>query len=425
MRTVIKNGHLIDPKQGLSQKLDIAYEDGLIAAIGENLTGDETIDASGLVVAPGLVDIHVHFREPGQESKEDIGSGSRAAAAGGFTTVVQMANTSPPIDDAGKVEFVLRRARETASIRVYPTATATKGMQGVEMTEMAELKRVGAVAVTDDGKDIESSLVLRRVLEYAQMCGLLYMAHCEDLVLADGGAINEGYTSTRLGLPGIPAAAEETRIERNARLAELAGARIHIQHVTSREGVEICRAAKARGVQLTCESAPHYWMLTDEAIATHGPNAKMNPPLRTEEDRLAIIQGFKDGVFDCIATDHAPHTPTEKDAEVEDAPFGIIGIETSLPLAITGLVEPGHLSLERVIDLMTWSGAKVLDLPAGYLEEGGPADIVLFDPKEKWIIDPDQSLSKSRNTPFKGQEVTGRVKRTICAGKIVYEDPAV
>ena len=397
----------------------------LIAAIGENLTGDETIDASGLVVAPGLVDIHVHFREPGQESKEDIGSGSRAAAAGGFTTVVQMANTSPPIDDAGKVEFVLRRARETASIRVYPTATATKGMQGVEMTEMAELKRVGAVAVTDDGKDIESSLVLRRVLEYAQMCGLLYMAHCEDLVLADGGAINEGYTSTRLGLPGIPAAAEETRIERNARLAELAGARIHIQHVTSREGVEICRAAKARGVQLTCESAPHYWMLTDEAIATHGPNAKMNPPLRTEEDRLAIIQGFKDGVFDCIATDHAPHTPTEKDAEVEDAPFGIIGIETSLPLAITGLVEPGHLSLERVIDLMTWSGAKVLDLPAGYLEEGGPADIVLFDPKEKWIIDPDQSLSKSRNTPFKGQEVTGRVKRTICAGKIVYEDPAV
>jgi len=421
MRTVIKNGHLIDPKQGISQKLDVAFEDGLVAAIGENLTGDEEIDATGLVVAPGLVDIHVHFREPGQESKEDIGSGSRAAAAGGFTTVVQMANTSPPIDDAGKVEFVLRRARETAAIRVYPTATATKGMQGVEMTEMAELKRVGAVAVTDDGKDIESSLVLRRVLEYANMCGLLYMAHCEDIVLADGGSINEGFTSTRLGIPGIPAAAEEIRIGRNARLAELAGARIHIQHVTSKVGVDICRAAKARGVRLTCESAPHYWMLTDEAVAIHGPNAKMNPPLRTDEDRLAVIQGFKEGVFDCIATDHAPHTPTEKDAEVEDAPFGIIGIETSLPLAITGLVEPGHLTLERVIDLMTWSGARILDLPAGYLEEGGPADIVLFDPKETWIIDPEQSLSKSRNTPFKGQAVTGRIKRTICAGKTVFE----
>src|SRR5690606_8002545 len=209
-----------------------------------------------------------------------------------------------------------------------------------------------------------------------------------------------GYTSTRLGIPGIPKAAEETRIERNARLAELAGARIHIQHVTTAGGVEICRAAKARGVQLTCESAPHYWMLTDEAVVTHGPNAKMNPPLRTEEDRLAIIQGFKDGVFDCIATDHAPHTPTEKDAEVEDAPFGIIGIETSLALAITGLVEPGHLTLERVIDLMSWSGAQVLGLPAGFLEEGGPADIVLFDPKQQWIIDPELSLSKSRNTPF-------------------------
>lgn len=422
MRTVIKNGHLIDPKQGISQKLDIAFEDGLVTAIGENLAGDETIDASGLVVAPGLVDIHVHFREPGQESKEDIGSGSRAAAAGGFTTVVQMANTRPPIDDAGKVEFVLRRARETASIRVYPTATATKGMEGVEMTEMAELKRVGAVAVTDDGKDIESSLVLRRVLEYANMCGLLYMAHCEDMVLADGGSINEGFTATRLGIPAIPAAAEEIRIERNARLAEITGARIHIQHVTSKVGVEICRAAKARGVRLTCESAPHYWMLTDEAVIAHGPNAKMNPPLRTEEDRLAIIQGFVDGVFDCIATDHAPHTPTEKDAEVEDAPFGIIGIETSLPLAITGLVAPGHLTLERVIDLMTWSGAKVLDLPAGYLEEGGPADIVLFDPKAEWIIDPEDSFSKSRNTPFKGMQVQGRVKRTICGGKTVHED---
>ncbi|MCC6144033.1 MAG: dihydroorotase, partial [Candidatus Hydrogenedentes bacterium] len=381
MSLVIKNGHVIEPAQGISEVMDVLIEEGRIKRVGKGLSGDESIDATGLVVCPGLVDIHVHFREPGFESKETIETGARAGAAGGFTTVVTMANTEPRIDNAGMVEFVARRAREAAVIKIRPAACATKGMLGQEITEMAELKDVGAVAVTDDGKDIASSAVLRRVLEYARMVGLPYMAHCEDEALAEGGAMNEGFTATLLGIPGIPKAAEECRIDRNIRLAELAGAHIHIQHVTSAGGVEIVRQAKKRGARVTCESAPHYWMLTDEAIKTFNANAKMNPPLREEEDRLAIIEGFKDGTIDCIATDHAPHTPTEKEVEFSVAPFGILGLETSLALAITGLVEPGHLALERVIALMTVEGSKLCNLGVGTLAEGSAADVCVFDPK--------------------------------------------
>jgi len=400
--------------------MDLLIEDGKVVQIGEGLMGDETIDATGCIVCPGLVDIHVHFREPGFESKETIASGSKAAAHGGFTSVVTMANTMPRIDNAGMVEFVNRRAREEAVINIWPAACATKEMKGQEMTEMAELRDVGAVAVTDDGQDITSSWVMRHVLEYAAMCGLTYLAHCEDHTLMEGGAMNEGYNSTRLGIPGCPKAMEEIMIDRNIRLAELAGAKIHIQHVTTKEGMNIVRRAKERGVNVTCETCPHYWMLTDDAVEERGTNAKMNPPLREEEDRLAVIEGIKDGTVDCISTDHAPHTPSEKDVEFEDAPFGILGLETSLALGITGLVAPGHISMERLVALMSDAGAEILELDAGVIKEGGPADITIFNPDEEWRVDANAFYSLSRNTPFEGSTLKGVVKRTLVEGVTVY-----
>lgn len=420
MSLAIVNGHLIEPASGVSEPMDILVEGKTVAKIGKGLKGTETIDATGCVVCPGLVDIHVHFREPGYESKETIATGSRAAAKGGVTSVVTMANTRPVIDNAGMVEFVNRRARETSVIKVWPAACATKGMEGAEMTEMAELKAVGAVAVTDDGRDIASSWVMRRVLEYASMCGLIYLAHCEDESLAEGGAMNEGYNSTRLGIPGLPKAVEEIRIDRNIRLAELTGAHIHIQHVTSKGGVDIIRRAKKRNVRVTCETGPHYWMLTDDAVVGFGTNAKMNPPLREAADVAAIREGLADGTIDCIATDHAPHTQTEKDVEFQLAPFGIVGLETLLAATITGLVEPGVLTLERAVALMTHAPASIFNLRAGTLREGGPADIAVFDPKAEWVVDPETFHSRSRNTPFKDMTMRGLVKATLCDGTVVY-----
>lgn len=420
MRTAILKGHVIDPVSGSSEIRDLFVEDGVFIAGGPGFSADETIDASGLFVCPGLVDIHVHFREPGFESKETIETGSRAAARGGVTSVVTMANTSPVIDNAGMVEFINRRARETSCIHVFPAACATKGMKGAELTEMAELRDVGAVAVTDDGRDIPQTAVLRRVLEYANMTGLIYMGHCEDESLAEGGVMNEGFTSTRLGLPGIPRAAEEIRIDRLVRLGRLTGAPVHVQHVSSAGGVEIVRRAKADGIRVTSESSPHYWMLTDEAVAEFDTNAKMNPPLREASDMAAVIEGFKDGTIDCIATDHAPHTPTEKNVEFAHAPFGIIGLETSLSLAITGLVRPGHLSLERVIALMTSAPARICKLPTGTLAEGAPADLVIFDLNAEWTVQAGEFASRSRNSPFVGRTLQGQVVRTLCEGKTVY-----
>jgi dihydroorotase len=419
--TVIKNGHLIEPASGISEQMDIAYEGDKITAIGKDLSGDEVIDATGCIVCPGLVDIHVHFREPGFESKETIESGSRCAAAGGFTSVVPMANTNPTIDNAGMVEFVNRRARETAVIKIHPSACATKGMKGEEITEMAELKEVGAVAVTDDGKDIQSSWVMRKVMEYAKMVDLPYMAHCEDhSLLVNGGAMNEGYNSTRLGIPGIPKAAEEIMIERNARLAELTGAHLHVQHITTADGVDILRRYKARGVRITGEASPHHITLTDDAIEKYDTNAKMNPPLREQSDIDAIKAGIKDGTIDIIATDHAPHTPAEKDVEFALAPFGILGLETSLGIVLTQLVDQDIISLERAIEMMTVSGAKIVGIDAGTLREGGPADICIFNPDEEWTVDKDITQSNSRNTPFHGMKLRGVIKKTICDGKTVF-----
>ncbi len=420
MSLLIKNARILDPEGKCSGDLDIRIDDGTIAEIGSGLSGDEVIDAAGLTVCPGLVDIHVHFREPGQESKEDIASGSRAAARGGFTTVVTMANTQPRIDNAGMVEFVNRRARETGCIRIRPAACATKGMLGEELTEMAELKELGVVAVTDDGQDIASSAVMRRVLEYAAMVDLPYMAHCEDEALAKGGAMNEGFTATRLGIPGIPKAAEEIRIDRNIRLAEVADAHIHIQHVTTAGGIEIVRQAKKRGAKVTCEVCPHHFALTDAAVETFNSNAKMNPPLREQHDIEGIIEGIQDGTVDCISTDHAPHTPTEKGVEFEFAPFGILGLETALALTITELVKPGHITLERAIQLLTTEAARICKFDCGTLRVGGPADLTIFDPAEEWTVSDDSFASKSRNSPFIGTTLTGRVRHTICGGEIVY-----
>jgi dihydroorotase len=421
MSLLIANGHLIDPASGLSAQGDVLIEGAAIARIGAGLTGDTVIDAAGCVVSPGFVDIHVHFREPGQESKETIASGSRAAARGGFTSVVPMPNTEPPIDNAGMLEFVIRRARETAVIKVWPSACATKERAGKEMTEMGELREVGAVAVTDDGADIASSWVMRRVLEYADMCGLIYIAHCEDASLAEDGVMNEGYNSTRLGLPGLPKAMEEIMIDRNIRLAALARAQIHIAHVSTAGGIEIIRRAKARGLPVTCDTAPHYWTLTDDAVTTFNTNAKMKPPLREAEDVAAIRAGIADGAIACIATDHAPHTVTEKDVEFQIAPFGVIGLETALGLTITELVEPGVIVLERAVELLTTAPARILNLPVGCLREGGPADVTIFDPRAEWTVDPEQFASLSRNTPFAGRTLRGLVKTTICDGKIVYQ----
>jgi len=420
MSILIANGHLIDPASGISAQNDILIDGDTVAQIGNGLKGDMIIDATGMVVCPGLVDVHVHFREPGNESKETIATGSRAAARGGFTSVVTMPNTNPPIDNAGLMELVLRRARESACIRIWPAACATKERAGKEMTEMAELKAAGAVAVTDDGSDIDSSWVMRRVLEYADMCDLVYMAHCEDGTICKDGVMNEGYMSTKLGLPGMPKAMEEIAIERNIRLAAVTGAHIHIQHVTTADGIDIIRRAKARGIRVTCETAPHYWTLTDERVEGFDTNAKMNPPLREAVDVAAIKAGLADGTIDCIATDHAPHAFTEKDVEFQFAPFGIIGLETSLALTISELVDPGIISLEQAIKLMTCAPANVLGLPVGYIKEGGPADITIFDPKAEWTVEPDDFASRSRNTPFKGRKVRGLVKTTICAGKVVY-----
>ncbi|MEA3364748.1 MAG: dihydroorotase [Candidatus Hydrogenedentes bacterium] len=422
MTLVIKNGHLIDPATNTSTPRDILIEGERIAKIGKKLSGDETFDATGCVVCPGLVDIHVHFREPGFESKETIASGSRAAAHGGFTSVVAMPNTSPPIDNGGMVEFVNRRARETGCIKVWAAAAATKGRAGSEMTEMAELKAVGAVAVTDDGDDIASSRILRRCLEYADMCGLTYLGHCEDASLVENGAMNAGLNSTKLGLSGMPKAMEEIAVDRLMRLAELTKSKVHVCHVSSAGSVEIVRRAKARGIRVTCETAPHYWTLTDDAVTTFNTNAKMNPPLREAEDVEAIKEGLRDGTIDCIATDHAPHTPTEKDVEFDYAPFGIVGLETSLGLVITELVEPGVLTLEQAIGLMTYAPARILDLPAGKLEEGGPADVTIFDPKAEWTVDPAAFLSRSRNTPFAGRTLHGRVKATLCDGRFAWRE---
>ncbi len=423
MKRIIKNGYVINPAKGFAGKADILINYGVIERVAENIDDYDAkiIDATGMIVAPGLVDLHVHFREPGFEYKEDIVSGSRAAAKGGVTSVVCMPNTNPPIDNAALVEYIINRGNKTGLANVMTTGCITKGLKGQELTEMAELKDSGAVAFSDDGRPVTSSVIMRRALSYAKMLDIPLMAHSEDLDLVDGGSMNEGYMSTYLGLRGIPKSAESVAVSRDILLAEEIGARLHICHVSTKNSIEAVRAAKARGAKITAETAPHYFTLTDKACDGFNTNAKMNPPLRDDEDVEAIIAALCDGTIDAIATDHAPHHVDEKRIEFEKAANGIVGLETSLALGCTYLVKSGKMTMLELIDKMSTSPAKIIGSDRGTLNVGAPADIVIFDENEEFTVDVNEFETKGKNSPYNGIKLFGKVHRTILGGRTVYK----
>ena len=420
----IQNARVIDPAAKRDATGDLFIVNGRIASSlsAAQKKSAKKIDAAGLVACPGLVDIHVHFREPGQTHKETIATGSRSAAAGGFTTVVCMPNTSPVADNAGTIQFIHDAVRRDAVVKVLPTGCITVGMKGQTLAPIGSLKRAGVVAITDDGECVQNNELMRRAVEYAKMFDLPVMDHCQDASMTQGAVMNEGIVSTRLGLRGWPNAAEDLIVARNVILSEYTGGHIHLQHISSKFSVDEIRRAKQRGARITAEATPHHIALTDESIATYNTNFKMNPPLRTEADRLALIEGLRDGTLDCISTDHAPHTDYEKDKEFDYAPNGILGLETSLAISLEILVRQNKFKLPRVIDLMTRRAAEILKLPAGTLAEGADADVCLFDPNEKWLYDAKAGFSKSSNSPWHGQTLTGRVKTTIVNGRIVFNN---
>jgi len=433
-RLLIRGGRVVDPSQGLDAVLDVLVDGGRIARVGENLEASdaETVDASGLVVAPGLIDVHVHLREPGGEHKETIASGARAAAAGGFTAVVAMPNTDPPIDSPATVGYVLAAGLRAGGARVFPSGCITLGQKGEQLTEIGELVAAGAVCITDDGRPVMNAGLLRMALEYAQSFDLPVALHEEELTLSRGGTMNEGIIATRLGLTGIPNAAEDVMIARDLMLAELTGGRVHIQHVATRGGVELIRAAKAKGIRVTAEGSPHHFTLTDEAVGWYNSNAKMNPPLRSAADRDAVRAGVADGTLDVIATDHAPHHYDEKEQAFEDAPNGIVGLETSIGLAYTELVATGLIDLSAMIERMSCAPARAMNLdrahgdrPAlGSLREGSAGDVTILDPMLEWTVDPTTFLSLSRNTPFGGRKLRCRAVRTIIGGTTAWQSSA-
>jgi dihydroorotase len=421
---LIRGVRVVDPTQKLDAELDVLLADGTVAELGDRLDapeGAEIVEGAGLVACPGLIDVHVHLREPGAEHKETIASGARAAAAGGFTAVVAMPNTDPPIDDPAAVGFVYAEGLRSGGARVYPTGCITVDQKGEQLTEFGEMIDAGAVAVTDDGRPVAGSAIMRMALEYSLTFDLPVAVHEEDLELSRGGSMNEGTVATRLGLTGIPNAAEDVMIARDLMLAELTGARLHIQHVATRGGVEMIRAAKARGVRVTAEATPHPFTLTDGAVDGYRTHAKMNPPLRSEADRDAVIAGVRDGTLDVIATDHAPHHYDEKEQAFEDAPNGIVGLETALGIALTHLVNGGVLDLTQLVERMSCAPAEAMSLPGGTLKIGSPADVTIFDPVAEWTVDAKQFLSLSRNTPFDGWRLVGRPMLTIVGGRTVWE----
>jgi dihydroorotase len=421
MNLLIKGGRVIDPSQNIDGVLDVAVENGLIKEIGTGLAapaGAETIDAVGKYVVPGLIDMHVHLRDPGLEYKEDIVSGTRAAAAGGFTSVCCMPNTKPVIDNKAVASYIINKAAKEGFCNVFPVGNITYGMNGERMAEMGELKEAGCVAVSDDGKPVANSELMRRALEYARGIGIMVISHAEELDLVGAGVMNEGFTSTELGLKGIPRIAEDIATVREIMLAEYTKSPVHIAHVSTEGAVRIVREAKARGVQVTCETAPHYFALTDDAVRGYNTNAKMNPPLREAADVAAIKQGLKDGTIDAIATDHAPHHMDEKDVEFDVAMNGIIGLETSLPLSLK-LVADGVLTINQLVEKMSCNPSNILGLKRGTLAAGSVADITLIDPAAEWTVEADKLASKSKNSPFLGWKVKGAATATILAGKIV------
>ncbi|MDP3937986.1 MAG: dihydroorotase [Deltaproteobacteria bacterium] len=419
----IVNGRLIDPRNRIDGEHDLLVDDGRIAAVAPRGEGDregQRIDASGKWVVPGLIDMHCHLREPGHEYKESILTGTRSAAAGGFTSVACMANTDPVNDSPAITEFILGKARREGVVNVFPIGAATRGLAGESLAEIGQMKEAGIVGVSDDGNPIMDSGVARRVFEYAKMFHLVVISHCEDRNLVGRGVMNEGLVSTRLGLTGVPTQAEEIMVARDILLAEMTGVRLHIAHISTAGSIRMLRDARDRGVDVTAEATPHHLTLTEEAVTGYRPDAKMAPPLRSEADVRALREAVADGTVEVIATDHAPHSPVEKEVEFDEAPNGIIGLETALPLVLK-LVREGALGLERALHALTAAPALILRLDKGHLAEGADADITIIDPDLEFEFDPTRFYSKSRNTPFGGWKLRGRAVRTIVGGRTVFD----
>jgi dihydroorotase len=420
---LIRGGRVIDPASGRDEVADVLLAGGKVEAVGQGLgtpDGVETIDAGGLVVAPGFIDLHTHLREPGQEDLETIATGALSAVAGGFTAVCAMPNTDPVCDNQGVVGFVVSQAQRAGKARVYPIGAISLGQKGQQLAEFGELVAAGAVAVSDDGHPVMSSHLMRTALEYAKVFGIPVADHCEEMSLAEGGAMHEGIVSTRLGLKGIPAAAEEIMVARDILLAELTGGHVHLCHMSTRGSVALIQRAKEKGLRVTAEACPHHFTLTHDACDGFNTNAKMNPPLREDADREAIREALRDGTIDVIATDHAPHHYDAKEREFDQAPNGIIGLETAFPLANAELVGLGLLTLAQLVERMSTVPARIFGLPGGSLAKGAPADVVVLDPEVEWTVDPAAFRSKSRNTPFAGRSVRGRAIVTIVRGQVVY-----
>jgi dihydroorotase len=418
----ITNGRIIDPSHAIDQVADLWIQGDRIAGIGPQpaLTPDRVIDAAGKIVCPGLIDMHVHLREPGREEDETIATGTAAALAGGITSVACMPNTEPALDSQAAAEFVYLQAERAAQANVFPIGAITKGRQGTELAEMGGLIKGGAVAFTDDDSPVVSAEIMRRALEYSQMFDRAVLSHCEDLDLSRGGVMHEGFESTRLGLRGMPPAAEEVIVSRDIALAKLTGGRLHILHVSTSGSIDMIRRAQQRGVRVSAEVSPHHFTLTDENLRNFDSNYKMTPPLRTEADVQTLIGALKDGTLAVIASDHAPHAPEKKMRELDQAPGGVIGLETLLPICIRSLIEPGHLTWPQLIEKLTINPARVLGINRGTLATGAKADVTIIDPAMEWTIEPKQFRSKSRNSPFAGWKVKGRATVVIVGGNVKY-----
>jgi dihydroorotase len=429
-RILLKGGRAVDPSQKLDSICDVLISEGHIEACGPRVAHEatapdiQTIDCTGLVVSPGFIDVHCHLREPGREDVETIATGARAAAAGGFTAVCAMPNTDPVTDNQAAVGFIIRQASIAQSARVYPIGAVSVGQQGGALAEFGEMVGAGAVAVSDDGKPVVSAHLMRTALEYARTFGIPVADHCEEPTLAHGGAMNEGIVSARLGLKGIPSEAEEIMVIRDILLARRTGGHVHLCHMSTRGSVELIRWGKDRGINVTAEVCPHHLSLTEEAVGNYDTHAKMNPPLRTQDDVDALQGAVRDGTIDVIATDHAPHHYDEKEREFADAPNGIVGLETALAVNITWLVKPKIIDVNLLVEKMSTAPARVFHLPGGSLRKGGIGDVTVFDPVADWVVDPKHFISKGRNTPYSGQTLTGRVHYTIVAGRIVYKTTA-